>query len=264
VATVVEVLSNLLAGDQYLRPLLAREAVDNSTTSPFLRVRAELMPLLRNWAGPNLIGVYPSGSFAKGTAVRSGTDIDLFVSLAEPEHRPLRALHEGLFDMLVAAGYKPRRQNVSLNICLKGSSVDLVPAHRQNAETDDHSLYVSKHDTWIKTNVTKHIEYVRAAKRQNETRIVKLWRNQHSLDFPSFYLEMAVIRVLAARATPYLSANVYAVFEYLRDALVHARFVDPANSNNVLSDTLNETEKRAVAKAAREALSCSQWREIVR
>jgi hypothetical protein len=263
-ATAVEVLSHLLEGDEYLRPLLAREAVDNSTTSPFLRVQAELMPLLRNWAGINLIGVYPSGSFAKGTAVRSGTDIDLFVSLGEPEHRPLRALYESLFDMLVAAGYKPRRQNVSLNICLKGSSVDLVPAHRQNVETDDHSLYVSKNDTWIKTNVTKHIAYVRAAKRQNETRIVKLWRNQHSLEFPSFYLEMAVIRVLAARATPYLSANVYAVFEYLRDALVYARFVDPANSNNILSDTLNETEKRTVAKAAREALSCSRWREIVR
>jgi hypothetical protein len=39
--------------------------------------------------------------------------------------------------------------------------------------------------------------------------------------------------------------------------LLHARFVDPANSNNILSDSLNETEKRTVAKAAREALSCS-------
>jgi hypothetical protein len=263
-ATAVEVLSSLLAGDEYLRPLLAREAVDNSITSPFLRVRAELMPLLRNWAGINLMGVYPSGSFAKGTAVRSGTDIDLFLSLGEYDRRPMRAVHESLFDMLVAEGYKPRRQNVSLNICLKGSSVDLVPAHRQNAESDDHSLYVSKKDTWIKTNVRKHIEYVRAAKRQNETRIVKLWRNQHALDFPSFYLEMAVIRALEVRATPYLSANVYAVFEYLRDALVHARFVDPANSNNVVSDTLSDTEKRTVARAAREALSCSQWREIVR
>ena len=34
-------------------------------------------------AGDNLIGVYPSGSFMKGTAVLSGTDIDLFISLSE-------------------------------------------------------------------------------------------------------------------------------------------------------------------------------------
>jgi hypothetical protein len=259
----VEVLSRLLQADEYLRSLLARERVDNSTTSPVRAVQGELIPLLRNWAGDRLLAIHPSGSFAKGTAIRSGTDIDLFVSLAPSDHEPLRRVHDRLFAALESAGYKPRRQNVSLNIRLFDYSVDLVPAQRQNAMTADHSLYVSKHDTWIKTNVMKHIAFVVAAKRQNETRILKLWRNQMGLDFPSFYLEMAVIRVLAARSTPYLSANVHAVLEYLRDSFIHARFVDPANGNNVLSDLLSDTEKRAVAAAARVALAGPQWREIV-
>jgi len=263
-ATVVEVLTDLLQADEYLRGLLASEAVDVSTTSPVRNVLAELMPLIRNWAGINLVSVQPSGSFAKGTAIRSGTDIDFFLSIAPSVREPLHALHESLFAALRDSGYAPRRQNVSLNIRLNGHSVDLVPGHRQNLMTEDHSLYVRKHRTWIMTNVTHHIAHVRAAKRQDEIRILKLWRNQHSLDFPSFYLELVVIRVLAVRHSPYLSANVNAVFEYLRDAFAHARFVDPANGNNVLSDSLTNDEKHTIAAAARMALATPRWREIVR
>jgi hypothetical protein len=260
----VDVLSRLLEADEYLRSLLTFEAVNTSITSPVLTVRAELMPVLREWAGDNLLAVHPSGSFAKGTAIRSGTDIDLLLSLCGPGRMTLREVHESLFDALVAAGHRPRRQNVSINIKQNGYSVDLVPGHQQNPATADHSLYVRKSDTWIKTNIQKHIAYVRGAKRADEIRVVKLWRNQHGLDFPSFYLEMVAIRVLAARATPYLAGNVSAVFEYLRDALMHARFVDPANSNNVLSDLLNDSEKREIAAAARSALATARWIDIVR
>lgn len=45
----VETLSQLLDAEEHLRGLLAREAVDNSTTSPALRVRSVLMPVLRWW-----------------------------------------------------------------------------------------------------------------------------------------------------------------------------------------------------------------------
>src|SRR5258708_1762689 len=198
VNVAVDVSSRLLQADEYLRSLLAREAVDNTDTSPLLTVQAELMPLLRTWAGSSLLAVHPSGSFAKGTAIRSGTDIDLFLSLAENAGQSLREVYEGLYTALVDAGYEPRRQNVSLNIRINGNSVDLAPGHRQNAENADHTLYLSKRSAWIKTNIHKHIAYVRAPQRQDETRILTLWRNQHNLDFPPFYLELVVIRVLGA------------------------------------------------------------------
>jgi hypothetical protein len=263
VIVAIDAISRLLQADEYLRSLLAREAVDNSAASSVLGVQAELMPLLRDWAGSELLAVQPSGSFAKGTAIRSATDIDLFISLAGNARQPLREVYEGLSNALYDAGFEPRRQNVSVNIRVNGYYVDLVPGHRQNAETAEHSLYVIKHDTWIKTNVLKHIAYVRAARRQDETRILKLWRNQQELDFPSFYLELAVIRVLGAHSTPYLSANVHAVFEYLRDTFWQARFLDPANSNNVISDALSETEKRAIAAAARAAIGGAPWKQVV-
>src|SRR5438128_15006 len=46
-------------------------------------------PVLVQWANNYLAGLAPSGSFAKGTAICSGTDIDLFLSLRAPLRRIL-------------------------------------------------------------------------------------------------------------------------------------------------------------------------------
>ena len=62
---------------------------------------------------------------------------------------------------------------------------------------------------------------MRAGGRVAETRILKLWRDQQKLDFPSFYLEMVVIAALAGRYGT-LSDNVWTVFTYLRDSFAGA------------------------------------------
>ena len=154
-----------MTADQYLYGILLREAVDAGPNSPLLAVQTTLMPTLRQWAGDNLLGVYPSGSFKKGTAVLSGTDIDLFLSLSEHTNETLKEVYNNLFDCLTSAGYSPRRQNVSLNVTVSKYSVDLVPAKRQNALSSDHSLYRRKADTWTKTNVFTHARTVIGAAR---------------------------------------------------------------------------------------------------
>lgn len=446
-----------MTADQYLYGILLREAVDAGPNSPLLGLQAALMPILRQWAGDNLLGVYPSGSFKKGTAVRSGTDIDLFLSLSEQTNETLKEVYDRLFDCLTSAGYAPRRQNVSLNIkvaekqiprraelsqqaqqrrssgalsallgmtkmeagdgtaegraltqgsrgagisavceespkqilsraelseegcrpygtqeeilphpalrlpapirakavrigdpvrlragldyaalagcdsttpdaalagcelvprvrlshgsgksqkhiprraeALRGMtkigagdgtagsralssptySVDLVPGKRQNLLSDDHSLYRRKADTWTKTNVLTHARTVINSGRADEIRILKLWRNQKGLDFPSFYLELSVIRALAAKPLPglvsynpqsSLSQRVMAVFDYLVDSFPAVRIADPANGNNIISDDLTAQEKARISAAAwvaREAArEAAHWEDVVR
>jgi hypothetical protein len=202
----------------------------------------------------------------KGTAVLSGTDIDLFISISENCPDTLKDLYEKLFRRLGERGYIPKRQNVSINIKVGAYSVDLVPAKRQNSATTDHSLYRRRAQTWTKTNVLTHISHVVAAGRQQEVRIIKLWRNQKNLDFPSFYLELVVIQALASwnAGTTNLESRVQSVFEYLRDSFPSARYIDPANTNNVVSDDLTATEKQAISSAARAARSAPYWEDIVR
>lgn len=248
--------------DEYLIGILRREAVDMGPTSPVLGVRATLLPLLCTWAGSYLSGVSPSGSFAKGTANRSGTDIDLFISLASATPNTLKEIYDSLFAKAQQAGYTPKRQDVSINIRVGGYDVDLVPAKRQDATSNDHSLYRRRKDTWTKTNVQAHIAHVRAGNRLLESRLLKLWRAQKGLDFPSFYLELAAIRALAGAAGG-LSANVWQVFGYLRDAFPGTRIVDPANTNNIISDDLTQAEKNKVRDAAAAALKASNWNQII-
>jgi hypothetical protein len=75
-----------MAGDEYLRGILAREAVDNGPYSPVRQVQWTLQAPVQQWASGYLVNVSPSGSFAKGTANSSGTDIDLFISLHGSRH----------------------------------------------------------------------------------------------------------------------------------------------------------------------------------
>ncbi|RVH17243.1 nucleotidyltransferase [Sinorhizobium meliloti] len=246
--------------DQYLRRILVREAVDYSQRSPVRNVQSAVTPIIQRWAGSQLVGIFPSGSFAKHTANASGTDIDLFISLKQDTVQTLKEIYESLFKAM--NGHSPKRQNVSINVKVNGYDVDLVPAKRQNGFNNDHSLYRRRADSWTKTDVSKHIIHVLASKRAEEIRVAKLWRSQKGLDFPSFYLEMTVIEALRG-TTGTLSQNVVKVLEYLRDRFANARVIDPANTNNVVSDDLNATERTRIGSAAGRDLR-DTWENLVK
>jgi hypothetical protein len=251
-----------MSADYYLQGILTREAVNVSAGSPVLGVQTTLMPVFQGWAGVMLRNIHPSGSFAKGTANSSGTDIDLFVSLSNNVSETLQEIHNKLFDTLQSKGYSPRRQNVSINIRVNGYSVDVVPGKHQGGVGEDHSLYRRRANTWTKTNVIIHINKVRIGGRSSEIRTIKLWRDQKGLDFPSFYLELAVMEALSG-VRGSLSQNVWRVFEYLRDTFPIARFVDPANTANIISDDLSVADRAKIKNAAIQALAATDWNQII-
>lgn len=253
-----------MSADQYLRNILAREKVDTSQSSPVLGVQRTVRPIIEGWAGKHLVGMSPSGSFAKGTPNKSGTDIDLFVSLSSSVTTTLKEIYNSLFTRLQSNGYTPSKQNVSINISVNGYSVDIVPAKRQDTHSNDHSLYRLKADTWTKTNVNKHINLIANSGRLEEIRIIKLWRGQKAIDFPSFYLELTVLAALSGKQTGNISSNVWSVFEYLENNFASARVVDPANTNNIISDDLTASEKALIKAAARIARAAKYWSEIVK
>lgn len=252
-----------MTADQYLQTILQREAVDTGPFSPVRGVQAQLQPIIAEWAGDKLVDLSPSGSFAKGTANKSGTDIDLFISLSQETAESLKDLYTMLFNKMELRGYKSSRQNVSINVKVNGYSVDLVPARRQDNYSSDHSLYRRKADTWTKTNVTTHINTVVQGGRRQETRIVKLWRSQKGLDFPSFYLELTVMKALTGQIAGTIPTNVWKVLQYLRDSLTSARIVDPANTNNIVSDDLSAADKVKIKAAAQAVLGATDWNQIV-
>ncbi len=84
------------------------------------------------------------------------------------------------------------------------------------------------------------------------------------LDFPSFYLELAVIEALSQSGEIGLAERVWRVLGYLASDFGRARFVDPANSNNIISDDLATAEKTRIMEAAARARQAKMWEEIVK
>jgi hypothetical protein len=74
----------------------------------------------------------------KGTAIYSGTDIDLFLSLRPETPNNLKDIYQTLFNAMEGAGYAPKKQNVSINIKVGAYNVDLVPAQRHDNVSSDH------------------------------------------------------------------------------------------------------------------------------
>jgi hypothetical protein len=136
-------------GDDYLRRLLHKYAVPTGPYSPAEQARRVVAPVLSSWAGPDLLAVTPSGSYAKGNAVLGSADTDLFISLSST--RTLNNLYTGLFAKALLEGWSPRKQNVSVGVNVGGAKVDLVPGRLHPGSSSDHSLYRSKQDTWTKT-----------------------------------------------------------------------------------------------------------------
>lgn len=252
-----------MSGDDYLKKILIREMVDASANSPVRKVQQTIDPVIKEWAGSYLIDIGPSGSFAKGTANKSGTDIDLFISLSSSTPNTMREIYNSLHDWMSQKGHSPRKQNVSIGIKVNGYGVDLVPGRRQDQWGATHWLYVRKKDTWKQTNINTHIITVGGSNRLDEIRIVKLWRNQKGLDWPSAYIELMVIDALAGKWSGQIAKNVMSAFEHIRDKVETRRIVDPANTNNVISDDLTAAEKKTIAEVARKACNAKYWSEIV-
>ncbi len=249
-----------MTGDQYVEAILqkysvnissAKSAADNAATA------------IRHWAGNQLASLEYSGSFSKGTANNISTDIDLFISLKSSTQETLKQLYESLFTCASNQGWSPVRQNVSIGATVSGRKLDLVPGKIQAGYQIVHSLYKRKTDSWTQTNVKLHIDTVVNAGRAKETRAIKIWRNLHNLLFPSFYLELSVINGLKGRSTTNLAGNVLHALNYIGDNLPPKRIVDPANTNNVISDDLSAAEKNTVARRAKTSAGKQNWGDII-
>ena len=248
--------------DEYVLGVVNKYRVPTGPGSLAHQVGQKALPLLQEWAGRSLLGVTYSGSYAKGTAIRGGTDVDLFISLSPDTPGSLKDIYNALVRFLLGKSLAPRPQNVSVGLTFHSQQIDLVPGRRQSQTSTDHSLYRRKADTWTQTNVDKHVATVKNSGRLTEIMATKIWRQVQKLDFPSFYLELTVIDALSGHRGGQLAANVAAVLHYLRDRFAGARVVDPANTNNVISDDLTIIDKLKVAAQAKLSLDGS-WSHVI-
>lgn len=253
----------------YLQSIInkyAPRSLDSHTLS-ILILKADL----QKWASTCFISVLNSGSRAKGTAISLASDVDYLVSLTSScnaNSGGLKSIYDGLYNHLRTKYNPVRKQNVSFRIKMGNLEVDITPARKQFGNTNDHWLYVSKQDTWKQTNIQKHINDISGSGRLNEIKLLKIWRELNGLDFPSIYLEYLTISSLSGKSkdASRLSDNfIFLLSELAKDTNnpLNSRIVDPANSNNILSDLLTTIEKRAIISKAKIPSGQQYWEDIV-
>ena len=239
-----------MTAEQYLKQILLKYAVDTGVNSPVRSVGNKIYPIIKDWGGNALKEVLFSGSFAKGTAVKGGTDVDLFISMSSTTRETLQEIYDCLYAHLCHKNFSPKKQNVSIGMVLDGIKIDLIPAKKIDNVSDDHSLWKNRENTWTKTNISKHISKVKKSGRLDEIKLTKIWRNQHNLNFPSIYLELFVIDVLYGKSTIELESNMLTILESLSTDLKTKKLIDPSNSNNIISDDITDFIKNMISLQA--------------
>lgn len=247
--------------DEYFLKVIQKYSHGSQHKDAVERAKAELDSVIKDWAGSCLISTSISGSFAKGTATTLGSDFDLFVSLDTSD--TLKDVYNKLYAKLNSLGYSVKKQNVSLGLVVNGLNVDVIPAKKHAGHTNDHSIYLSKSDSWTLTNVETHINLVKGSGRLNEIRITKIWTKLHKLEFPSLYLELIVIEALKGMPTDHLDLNFQKVLGYLSTTFPNQKVTDPANTNNIISDLLTSSEKMVISQKAKEGYDATNWSSVI-
>ena len=253
-----------MTADQYVNSIVEKHRLPDTLDSyTSIYVVSPLKKIISSWAGVCLCETKLSGSRAKGTAIDLSTDLDLFISLSSTTQNSLKEIYNLLYNRMLQEGISARKQNVSIGVTYQGKKVDLVPAKRQGQYGNDHSLYRRKVDSWTKTNIDTHISRVRQSGRITEITALKIWRENHSLEFPSIYLECFVINSLYGRSLSAPAENFMHLLRDIRDNIQTRGIIDPANTNNVLSDELSQMEKKSLSNAAQQSLAALYWEEII-
>lgn len=200
---------------------------------------------LRHWRYYKYVeSVKLAGSHAKGTDLLD-SDVDIFIELGRETPASLKEIQRSLAEHFVPFGSRVR--NVSVRVTFEGMTIDLAPAR-------GNMLWQARFDTWLKTDVAQQIRYVRDSGLINEILALKIWRRRHALRFPSFLMELAVIHALKPNRP--IEEQFTSLLRFLATDFPTTRLLDPANSNNVVSDLLTDVEKLRIARTA--AVGCSR------
>jgi len=150
---------------------------------------------------------------------------------------------------------------VGIQVTAHGLKVDLIPAYAERG--GGNILFNKKSGSAVQTDLGRHVHLVANSGRQQEICAFKIWRERNSLEFPSLYLEMIVLKALESERFGQLADNVLAVLRYVANRLEQVTVRDPANGDNVISNDLAAGEKAEIAKTARAALYDENWKKIL-
>lgn len=252
-----------MSSDQWLANLLATQNLTESELANLRSLRDSIENQLRSGlqGGPRF---YYAGSYAKRTIIRQRYDLDIVVYWPYGTQWTLQQIYERVGQTLKRHWDYVTPKTVSWELPFNGGfHIDVVPGRALDNQYKEANLYRTDKGTSLKTSLKTHIDTVRYSGRNDAIRLMKLWRERKKVPFKkSFLLEMMTINGCKGVSTTSLSDQVMAAMKYIRDNIVGYSILDPANSNNSLSDDLSTATRQQIKEAAAAAVNAQYWSNI--
>lgn len=251
-----------MTADEYLRGLLAQQDLSSAELLALQNMRDQIQGQLSTLAGGPRF--YYAGSYGKKTIIRARYDLDIVMYWPSTATYTIKGIYDAVGDVLKKNWSHVNSKTVSWELPFQGGfHIDIVPGRALDPQYREANLYRTDTGTTLKTSLKTHIETVRNSGRRDAIRLMKLWRERRRVPFKkSFLLEMLTIDGCKGRRFDDLGAQVQAALIHIRDNIQTCNVLDPANSNNSLSDDLTNAQRKAIRDAAHAAAQATSWRAV--
>jgi hypothetical protein len=250
-----------MTNEQYFQGLLAGQALTSSETNALRSLRDKIQGQLATFQGSPRF--YYGGSYGKDTIIRASYDLDLVMYWPHDCGYALGDIFSAVATELRKHWKVVQQKNVAWTLPFEGGfHVDVVPGRAIDATFRYANLYRSTAGSSLQTSIKVHIDAVRKSGRRELIRLLKLWKVRRNVPVKSFVLEILGVEGAKGTSMTDLEPQLAAALTHIRDRILTANIVDPANSNNNLGETMTAQEKLATHDAAAAAIAARTWSEV--
>lgn len=256
---MTKVFSKFDSVPNYLHKSLYYYKDDNA----LLISKAEQVKVKLNQRFKNDLAIAPKfhGSIAKGTSI-SGSDIDIQLQFKKDSGTlsdVYYSVSNFVFDEFKDANLESVREqkhSIGMEFKIKDEikRIDIVPVRQIENGNNDTCLFVNKtgffeKPTYKKTNSRKQLSSLIFNYREKRIiKLLKVWKTENSLKIKSIHLEWLAKKAFEQKS---ISNNIEKalsdVVYFIAKNIEYMRIVDPANSNNIISNTLTSEEKSTIS-----------------
>lgn len=253
---------------EYLNKVLESQALKEGSLERIrLRQhRADVEKLLRDAFPDSSPTIRYGGSVAKNTLIKDAYDLDIICYFEHDDETPGESLvdiYRNVSDLL-SSNYVVQPKRSSLR--LKGKSdrdylqdfhIDVVPGRYTDTSRGDCYIHQTEGEkTRLKTNIDKHIEYIRDSGLTPIIRVMKLWNVQNGINLKTFGIELLVIEALKPHKSASLGDQFTRMLMRLQDEAHSLSIEDPANpTGNDLTSLLDDGMRNRLMSTAAANLS---------
>jgi hypothetical protein len=248
--------------NQYLLDILRQQSLSAAELDGLRNLREQIEAQLAVLeGGPRF---YFGGSFGKKTMIRELYDLDLVMYWPNSATYSINGIYDAVGKILKKHWKFVNSKTVAWELPFQGGfHIDIVPGRALDAQYYEANLHRTDTGTTLKTSLKKHIDIVRGSGRADAIRLMKLWKVRKRVPFKkSFALELMTIEGCKGKSATELESQLLGSFAYIRDNIRTCNIVDPANSNNSLSDDLDASARTAIQNAAKAAIDAQYWSQV--